>query len=124
MKVQALRETGSIDLRMENDLLRAELGEHKQFISQFKRIADGIPTTKSAKRVMSKQGADTAIAQLLGLASTSSVDSSWQAGYVNECMIRLGCVFASQYSSVLIWIGLGWVLGFGLGCSCLALPST
>jgi len=82
MKVQALRETGSIDLRMENDLLRAELMEHKNFISKFKRIADGMPTTTSAKKLMCKQGSDTAIAQVLGLLSTSMADPSWKLGII------------------------------------------
>eukprot|EP00516_Mucochytrium_quahogii_P011649 CAMPEP_0203787900 /NCGR_PEP_ID=MMETSP0100_2-20121128/2511_1 /ASSEMBLY_ACC=CAM_ASM_000210 /TAXON_ID=96639 /ORGANISM=" , Strain NY0313808BC1" /LENGTH=520 /DNA_ID=CAMNT_0050690509 /DNA_START=343 /DNA_END=1905 /DNA_ORIENTATION=+ len=82
MKVQALRETGSIDLRMENDLLRAELMEHKNFISRFKRIADGMPTTNTAKKLMCKQGSDTAIAQVLGLLSTSMADPSWKVGQI------------------------------------------
>ncbi|GBG33693.1 Hypothetical Protein FCC1311_099162 [Hondaea fermentalgiana] len=84
MKVQALRETGSIDLRMENDLLRAELMEHKSFISKFKHIADGIPTTTSAKKLMCKQGSDTAIAQVLGLLSTSMADPSWRIGVIRD----------------------------------------
>lgn len=83
MNVQALRETGSIDLRMENDLLRAELNEHKKFISQFKSVADGLPTTKNGKRVLMLQGADTAVSQVLGLLSTSMVDPSWRHGRVN-----------------------------------------
>jgi hypothetical protein len=82
--VQALRETGSIDLRMENDLLRAELMEHKNFISRFKRIADGLPTSHSAKKVMLQQGSDTAVAQVLGLLSTSMADPSWQVGCVKD----------------------------------------
>ncbi len=82
MKVQALRETGSIDLRMENDLLRAELMEHKNFISRFKRIADGMPTTNTAKKLMCKQGSDTAVAQVLGLLSTSMADPSWKIGTI------------------------------------------
>mmetsp|Transcript_6594 Transcript_6594/g.7548 ORF Transcript_6594/g.7548 Transcript_6594/m.7548 type:complete len:542 (-) Transcript_6594:2232-3857(-) len=82
MNVQALRETGSIDLRMENDLLRAELNEHKKFISQFKSVADGLPTTKNGKRVLMLQGADTAVSQVLGLISTSMVDPSWRHGRI------------------------------------------
>lgn len=84
IKVQALRDTGSIDLRMENDLLRAELMEHKNFISRFKRIADGMPTTNSAKKLMCKQGSDTAVAQVLGLLSTSMADPSWKIGKIRD----------------------------------------
>jgi len=84
MKVQSLRETGSVDLRMENDLLRAELKEHKNFIANFKRIADGMPASNSAKKVMIKQGSDTAISQVLGLLATSMVDPSWKRGHVHE----------------------------------------
>mmetsp|Transcript_11493 Transcript_11493/g.14316 ORF Transcript_11493/g.14316 Transcript_11493/m.14316 type:complete len:390 (-) Transcript_11493:2403-3572(-) len=67
---------------MENDLLRAELNEHKKFISQFKSVADGLPTTKNGKRVLMLQGADTAVSQVLGLLSTSMVDPSWRHGRV------------------------------------------
>ena len=63
MNVQSLRNAGSTDLRMENDLLRAELKEHKAFIAQLKRVADGLPTTNISKRVLMLRGANSAVSQ-------------------------------------------------------------
>uniref|UniRef100_A0A7S3PPU3 BZIP domain-containing protein n=1 Tax=Aplanochytrium stocchinoi TaxID=215587 RepID=A0A7S3PPU3_9STRA len=82
MNVQSLRNAGSTDLRMENDLLRAELKEHKAFIAQLKRVADGLPTTNISKRVLMLRGANSAVSQVLGLLSTSMVDPSWTAGNI------------------------------------------
>ena len=84
MQVQTKRDSGAVDLSMENELLRAELNEHKNFISMFKSVADGVPTTASAKRVICMQGADTAVAQVLGLLSTSLVDPSWKQGRIRN----------------------------------------
>lgn len=84
MQVQTKRDSGAVDLSMENELLRAELNEHKNFISMFKSVADGVPTTASAKRVICMQGADTAVAQILGLLSTSLVDPSWKQGQIRN----------------------------------------
>mmetsp|Transcript_8898 Transcript_8898/g.10174 ORF Transcript_8898/g.10174 Transcript_8898/m.10174 type:complete len:477 (+) Transcript_8898:223-1653(+) len=82
MNVMALRESGSIDLRLENDLLRAELQEHKQFIGQLRRVVDGLPTTHLGKRVLMLRGADTATSQTLGLLSTSMFDPTWNPGKI------------------------------------------
>lgn len=70
LRVQANRKAGVIDLQAENELLKAELNEHKNFLAQFKRVADGMPATQTGKRVMCTQGADAAIGQVLGLLNT------------------------------------------------------
>lgn len=104
-KVQALRETGSIDIRMENDLLKAELTEHKRFLGHFRNIAQGLPTTDSAKRVMLVQTADSAVSQVFGLLSTSMVDPSWKHGGLKQVLkttkanVRFQRVFGGKDSS-------------------------
>ena len=70
LQVQANREAGEIDLATENELLRAELQEHKSFIAQFKRVADGTPVSKTEKKVALLKGAKAAIGQILGLLHT------------------------------------------------------
>lgn len=74
LKAQANREAGEIDLETENKLLRAELQEHKTFIAQFKRLADGIPVSTTAKNVATLKGAKAAVGQVLGLLNTRYVE--------------------------------------------------
>lgn len=80
LQVQANREAGEIDLETENELLRAELQEHKSFIAQFKRLADGSAVSNTAKHVATLKGAKAAVGQVLGLINTSTVDPSWKRG--------------------------------------------
>eukprot|EP00924_Labyrinthula_sp_SR-Ha-C_P000972 snap_masked-scaffold_7-processed-gene-9.11-mRNA-1 protein AED:1.00 eAED:1.00 QI:0/-1/0/0/-1/1/1/0/669 len=80
VKIQSLRQSGGIDLRLENDLLKAELAEHKRFINDFKNIATQSPTKNSAKKVLIVQSSDTAVSQVLGLVASSMVDPSWVYG--------------------------------------------
>lgn len=94
MKVEALRERGSTDMRIENELLRAQLEEHKRFVSCFKRLCDGAPTSLNARHMIYKQGSDAAQAHVLSLISQSQADD-WQEAiapdglnipYQNFCM--------------------------------------
>ena len=70
LRVQASREAGAVDLETENELLRAELQEHKRFIAQFKRLADGTPVSETQKKVALWKGAKAAIGQVVGLLNT------------------------------------------------------
>jgi len=81
LKVESLREQGSTDMRIENELLRAQLEEHKRFVSCFKRLSDGAPSSQNARHAIYKQGADTAHAHVLGLISQSQADD-WQQANV------------------------------------------
>ena len=74
MKVENMRERGSIDMRVENELLRAQLEEHKRFVSCFKKLCDGAPTSLNARHIIYKQGSDSAQAHVLGLISQSQAD--------------------------------------------------
>ena len=70
-----MRERGSLDMRVENELLRAQLMEHKRFVSCFKHLCDGAPTTLNARHIIYKQGSDSAQAHVLGLISQSQADN-------------------------------------------------
>jgi hypothetical protein len=74
MKVEHMRERGSTDMRVENELLRAQLEEHKRFVSCFKRLCDGAPTSLNARHMIYKQGSDSAQSHVLGLISQSQAD--------------------------------------------------
>lgn len=74
MKVEHMRERGSTDMRVENELLRAQLEEHKRFVSCFKKLCDGAPTSLNARHLIYKQGSDSAQAHVLGLISQSQAD--------------------------------------------------
>ncbi|GBG26728.1 Hypothetical Protein FCC1311_029492 [Hondaea fermentalgiana] len=79
LKVESLREQGSTDMRIENELLRAQLEEHKRFVACFKRLSEGAPSSVNARHAIYKQGADTAQAHVLGLVSQSQADQWTQA---------------------------------------------
>jgi hypothetical protein len=81
LKVESLREQGSSDMRVENELLRAQLEEHKRFVSCFKRLSEGAPSSVNARHAIYRQGADTAHAHVLGLISQSQADD-WQQATV------------------------------------------
>uniref|UniRef100_A0A7S2RHX7 BZIP domain-containing protein n=1 Tax=Mucochytrium quahogii TaxID=96639 RepID=A0A7S2RHX7_9STRA len=79
VKVENMRERGSTDMRVENALLRAQLEEHKRFVSCFKQLCDGAPTTLNARHVIYKQGSDSAQAHVLGIIAQSLADN-WTSG--------------------------------------------
>lgn len=70
LQAQADRIAGEIDLETENELLRAELQEHKRFIAQFKRVADGSPVSNTEKYAALLKGAKAAVGQVVGLLHT------------------------------------------------------
>lgn len=79
LKVEMLREQGSSDMRVENELLRAQLEEHKRFVACFKQLSEGAPTAVNARHAIYKQGVETAQAQVLGLISQSQTGNWSQA---------------------------------------------
>mmetsp|Transcript_13010 Transcript_13010/g.21068 ORF Transcript_13010/g.21068 Transcript_13010/m.21068 type:complete len:452 (-) Transcript_13010:52-1407(-) len=81
LKVESLREQGSTDMRIENELLRAQLEEHKRFVSCFKRLSEGAPSSKNARHAIYKQGADTAQSHVLGIISQSQAEG-WKAASI------------------------------------------
>jgi hypothetical protein len=77
-EVQSLRDAGAINLAKENELLRTEISLHKQFILNIVSAARSVPSTTEEERFrVVKQGADSAVGQVIGLAFTSSADPSW-----------------------------------------------
>ena len=70
LQAQANRKAGEIDLETENELLRAELQEHKTFLAQFKSITDGTPVSQAEKHMAALKGAKAAIGQVLGVLHT------------------------------------------------------
>ena len=76
-----MRERGSTDMKVENELLRAQLEEHKRFVSCFKSLCDGAPPTLNAKHKIYKGGSDSAQAHVLGLISQSQMDDWIEATY-------------------------------------------
>mmetsp|Transcript_7895 Transcript_7895/g.10312 ORF Transcript_7895/g.10312 Transcript_7895/m.10312 type:complete len:482 (+) Transcript_7895:404-1849(+) len=87
MKVENMRERGSLDMRVENELLRAQLMEHKRFVSCFKHLCDGAPNTINARHIIYKQGSDSARAHVLGLISQSVADNWVEATVPAEAEI-------------------------------------
>ena len=79
MKVETMRERGSTDMRVENELLRAQLEEHKRFVGCFKRLCDGAPSSLNARHLIYKQGADSAQAHVLALISQSQAEEWLEA---------------------------------------------
>ena len=77
-EVQSLRDAGAIDLAKENELLRTEISLHKQFILNIVSATRSVPSTTEEERFrVVKQGADSAVGQVIGLAFTSAADPSW-----------------------------------------------
>ena len=86
LQVQANREAGKIDLETENELLRAELREHKTFIAQFKSITDGTPVSNAQKHLAALQGANAANGQVLGVLHTRYVSAEEVYACVRLCL--------------------------------------
>jgi hypothetical protein len=77
-EVQSLRDAGAINLAKENELLRTEISLHKQFILNIVSAARSVPSTTEEERFrVVKQGADSAVGQVIGLAFTSAADPTW-----------------------------------------------
>mmetsp|Transcript_7026 Transcript_7026/g.14089 ORF Transcript_7026/g.14089 Transcript_7026/m.14089 type:complete len:566 (-) Transcript_7026:244-1941(-) len=77
-EVQALRNSGSINLSKENDLLRIEIRKHKAFIRNIVEATQAVPRLTSEERYrLARNGCNSGVAQVVGLAYTSAVDSSW-----------------------------------------------
>jgi len=70
---------GSIDLKTENLLLRAEVKRHKTFLNHIKFLMDDVPEFTTEERLqLANHGIESAIGQVLGMCHTSVVDKSWK----------------------------------------------
>jgi len=79
--LQANREGGQVDLQLENELLKAQLEEHTNFVSAINHIARGIPTNDRTKMRVYKQGADFATQNVLSLLTRPVTErQSWTRG--------------------------------------------
>lgn len=65
--IQELREKGDIDVHLENELLKAQLEEHSLFVVALRQMANGIPTSETAKNRIYKKGADFAVNHVLSV---------------------------------------------------------
>eukprot|EP00516_Mucochytrium_quahogii_P007971 CAMPEP_0203745390 /NCGR_PEP_ID=MMETSP0098-20131031/1143_1 /ASSEMBLY_ACC=CAM_ASM_000208 /TAXON_ID=96639 /ORGANISM=" , Strain NY0313808BC1" /LENGTH=549 /DNA_ID=CAMNT_0050633157 /DNA_START=430 /DNA_END=2079 /DNA_ORIENTATION=+ len=83
-EVQMLRGEGTIDLQKENELLRSEIEKHKVYIRNVVNATNAAPRiTPETQYRMLKSGAESGLAQVVGLAYTSNVagkGSSWSVG--------------------------------------------
>ena len=75
-EVQMLRDNGAIDLAKENDLLRTEIRKHKAFIFNIvSATKQAVDVTPEEKYRHIKNGVDSGIGQVVGLAYTSVADT-------------------------------------------------
>jgi len=78
-QVQMLREAGSVDLKLENELLVAEINKHQGFVQQLVKATHAIPSCTDEERYRYiRSGIDSAIGQILGLCFTSQMDPNWK----------------------------------------------
>jgi len=71
-QVEALRHEGSVDLEKENELLRAEVLKHRQFLQSLIDTLKNLPDTKEDEKIrLLQNGIDSMIGQSLGMAHTS-----------------------------------------------------
>ena len=80
-EAQKLRDIGQVDLKLENNLLRAEIMEYRKFVQMFKRFKAEVPDekTKDLKRLrLLNQGISSAINSITSFLSISTFDSTWQ----------------------------------------------
>lgn len=83
-EVQALRNSGAINLSKENELLRVEIRKHKAFIRSIVDVTKSVPDLTSEEKFrLACSGCDSAHGQIAGLAHTSVVDNSWHWTYYN-----------------------------------------
>jgi len=84
-RVQEMREKdGEVDLQVENELLKAQLEEHRSFVQGLMRMASGVPSTADEKRRLYSQGADFAAAQVQSLLTRSAKQASeWQRATIS-----------------------------------------
>lgn len=95
-EVQVLRGENSVDLEMENQLLRAEVRQHKVFVRHFMDASARLPDTSHEEqyRVLNG-GLESAVGQVVGLAVTSAADSSWKVA--QDFSVGDGMVVSTVY---------------------------
>mmetsp|Transcript_9336 Transcript_9336/g.15207 ORF Transcript_9336/g.15207 Transcript_9336/m.15207 type:complete len:454 (+) Transcript_9336:91-1452(+) len=98
-KVQEMREQGDIDLHIENELLKAQLEEHKNFVGALREMAVGIPTNDATRRRIYTQGADYAISHTLSLLTRSVKENAkWLQATIPEDVLD-----KKTLNSVKVW---------------------
>lgn len=72
-QLEQLQKKGGVDalLQEENELLRAQLDEHQQFIKRFSSLTDFEPEEREDEQVIYRQGAESAQSYLMSLISQS-----------------------------------------------------
>jgi len=87
--VQGMRETGGFDLHMENELIKAQLEEHKGFIRGLMQMASGMPSTETSKKRLYKQGADYAATHVMSLLVRSVKEKHlWKRATISEKTLK------------------------------------
>mmetsp|Transcript_9578 Transcript_9578/g.12423 ORF Transcript_9578/g.12423 Transcript_9578/m.12423 type:complete len:481 (+) Transcript_9578:320-1762(+) len=70
------------DLRMENQLLRAEVKRYKAFVDVLNQSVRSLPSyTREEKLRLARTGVESSVGQMLGLGYTSIRDDSWKFVY-------------------------------------------
>lgn len=63
---------------MENEILKKQVTEHRNFVDQVQNLMRGPDTTKIERKRLIQQGSNSAVAQLMGLLYASHGDPSWK----------------------------------------------
>ena len=63
---------------MENEILKKQVTEHRNFVDQVQKLMRGPDTSKIERQRLIQQGSNSAVAQLLGLLYASDGDPSWK----------------------------------------------
>eukprot|EP00924_Labyrinthula_sp_SR-Ha-C_P009478 maker-scaffold_2-snap-gene-25.58-mRNA-1 protein AED:0.01 eAED:0.01 QI:159/1/1/1/1/1/5/221/470 len=78
-RVEHLKSLTSSELQVENELLKAQLDQHKSFVNQFRQLSNEAPTAENAKSSIFKQAIETAHARVQGIIASSQTGEWKQA---------------------------------------------
>uniref|UniRef100_A0A7S2R844 BZIP domain-containing protein n=1 Tax=Mucochytrium quahogii TaxID=96639 RepID=A0A7S2R844_9STRA len=81
LKLAELRNCGHIDIQLENELLRAQLEEHKRFLSGCCQLHHGVPSSTGTLLSINRQSADFTNTYVHSLISRS-ITENWELGKV------------------------------------------
>lgn len=76
-KVNEMRSNGECDVQLENELLRAQLQEHKRFLGSCFKLHYGIPSSNKTRQNLNEQASSFAETYVQSLLSRSSVEQDW-----------------------------------------------
>jgi len=87
-------------VEMENQMLRTQLDQHKEFLREFLTTVDALePTEESSKAELSKQSREFAIFHALRIIAESQKNQgeAWKRAKLPSCSLPGGCEFTNWY---------------------------